>query len=119
ALPGVGGSYWTTFFPAIVLFGIGMGITVAPLTTTVMRSVSPAHTGIASGINNAVSRTAGLLAVAIVGVVALAMFNRTLDARLEGTALPPAAVEVLDTPRSRLGAMEFPPDRDRATGGAL
>lgn len=119
AVPGAGGSYWTTFFPAIVLFGIGMGITVAPLTTVVMGSVSPAHTGIASGINNAVSRTAGLLAVAVVGVVALAVFNRTFEARLEGATLPPAAVAALESQRGRLGAIEIPPTVDRATAGAL
>src|SRR4029453_2849953 len=85
----------------------------------VLRSVSPAHTGVASGINNAVSRTAGLLAVAAVGVLALAVFNRTLDLRLQGTTLPPGAAQILETQRNRLGAMEFPPDVDRATGGAL
>ena len=119
AVPSVGGGYWTTFFPAIALHGLGMAITVAPLTTVVMRSVQADHAGTASGINNAVSRVAGLLAVAIVGALTLAFFNATLDARLRGTTLPPAAAQALEEQRTRVGAIELPQGLDGATAGAL
>ena len=106
--PGVDSSYWTALLPAIVVLGLGMAISVAPLTTIVMSAVPQNRVGIASGINNAISRAAGLLAIAILGIVMLHVFNHSLDRQLSDLALPASIQQSLDNQRINLAATTVP-----------
>jgi EmrB/QacA subfamily drug resistance transporter len=115
ALPGVGGSYWTTFFPGMLVLGLGMSLTVAPLTTTVMTSISDErHAGAASGINNAVARAAGLLSIAVLGSLAVGLYARELDSRLDAAGAPPTVRHAMAAQSLRLAAAEPPPGVDAA-----
>lgn len=116
AVPGIGGSYWTTFFPAAVVLGLGLAVSVAPLSTAVMGAVDVGHVGLASGINNAVARIAGLLAIAVMGVVLLFAFSRALDTRLVPVHLSSPARQVLDAQRVQLAAMPVPSGVSAAVG---
>jgi EmrB/QacA subfamily drug resistance transporter len=108
AVPGSSGSYWTTFFPPMVVMGLGMAITVAPLTTTVMTSVDESEVGVASGINNTIARVAALLAVAIGGLVALETFDRALSDRLAVLDLSPPVRSTLAAGSRNLGEVTVP-----------
>jgi len=114
AWPGIGGSYWTTFFPGIATLGVGMAITVAPLTTTVMTSIDDErHAGAASGINNTVSRVAGLLAIAIFCAIAVTLFAHELDRRLAFAGND--VRRAMQQQRLKLAAAVPPPGVDRPT----
>ena len=114
-LPGVNAGYWQTFFPAVVVLGTGMAVSVAPLTTTVMNSVAPNRVGIASGVNNAIARGAGLLAIAVLGIVMLHSFNQALDRRLKDASVPSAVWQSLQNQRTKLAAASLPDGLDQMT----
>jgi hypothetical protein len=120
ARPGIGGSYWTTFFPAAVVFGVGMAVTVPPLTTAVMGAVSRHQVGIASGINNAVARTASLVAVAVFGVIVSTVFGQSLATQLD--AMPDLQPEIradVEARQAELAAAQPPEDADAETAAAI
>ncbi len=119
AVPGIGGSYWTTFFPAMLVLGVGMGVSVAPLTATVMSSVSPRHTGAASGVNNAISRIAGMLAVALLGAVAVGVSGNALDDRLQAMAIEPEIRAAVEQQVPRLAEAQTPAGIDGTTRETL
>src|SRR5262249_15222462 len=113
--PGVGGSDWTTFFPAVLVLGVGVSIAGAPLTTPVINAVAEQHAGTASGINNAVSRMAGLVAVAGLGTLMLIAFGSSLMRGLEGLPVSSDVKTSLRSQTQKLAAIEIPPDLDRST----
>ena len=119
ALPGTEGSYWTTFFPAVAVQGLGMSLVIAPLTTTALNSVEGRHSGLASGVNNAVSRTAGLLSIAVLGIFVFAAFSSGLDSRTEGLGLTAEQQVALDSEKVDLGGAEAPEGIDEGTGAAI
>ncbi len=108
ARPGIGGSYWTTYLPAMVVLGLGMSGVVAPLTTTVMDSASEHQAGVASGVNNAVSRVASLLSIAVLGIVAFHVFDVRLESKLNAAAFAPDVKQAVMEQRSRLTQIEAP-----------
>jgi len=102
------GPYWSAVFPAVLLQGLGMAISVAPLTTTVMGSVPEARSATASGINNAVSRVGGLLAIGAFGALMVGMFSARLNASLPSLDLPPQAAAQVRARRTDLAALTPP-----------
>jgi EmrB/QacA subfamily drug resistance transporter len=99
SMPGTGGSYWMTFLVPMLVLGLGMAITVAPLTTTVLNSVPGHQTGVASGINNAVAQIASLLMIAILGTVGIATLNRSLDQHLARSEASADVHKIVDNAR--------------------
>jgi EmrB/QacA subfamily drug resistance transporter len=108
SLPGIGGPYWRTFLPGIVVLGLGMAVSIAPLTTVIMNAAGEEDAGIASGINNAVSRAAGLLSIALFGILLANVFERELNERMNGLSLDPGVRRAVLDERAKLAAAEPP-----------
>jgi EmrB/QacA subfamily drug resistance transporter len=119
ALPVRAAGYWGAVFPAMTVWGFGMTLCVAPLTTAVMRSAGDRYAGAASGINNATARIAGMLAVALLGVAALDVFRSTLDARLERLQVSISIRQALQPEIRRLAEAQVPPQVGLAARPAL
>jgi EmrB/QacA subfamily drug resistance transporter len=111
--------YWTSFFPGILLLGAGMSCTVAPLTTTVMSSVDDRFSGLASGINNSMTRISGVLANAIFGALAVLFFASSLGPKLDPLRLDPSTKEAALAQAKNLGNAKPPSRVDTQTSALL
>ncbi len=112
AVPGTGAGYWRAFFPAFVVLGLGMAISVAPLTTVVMSSAGQERAGAASGINNAVARVAGVLAIAMLGIVMVKLFGASLSRSLTSQPFPPGVLDYVRSNEVKLAGLDLPPSLD-------
>jgi hypothetical protein len=108
ARTGLDGNYWTQYFPAVVALGLGMVITISPLTTAMLGAVSQDHAGIASGVNNAVARTASLVAVAVFGIVVAGIFYNVVITDLAALHLTPAVEQSIVAQIDRLAGIQTP-----------
>ena len=113
---GIGGNYWLDFFPPVTLLGLGMAISVAPLTTVVMNSVSQNRAGVASGVNNAVARTAGLVAIAVFGIIMLHVFKDQLNGQMTESDLPSSLMQSVQDQSNKLAAIVVPRSQDERAG---
>ncbi len=119
SVPSAGASYWKSFFPAMMVLGFGMAITVAPLTTIVMSSVDEDHAGTASGINNAVARVAGVLAIAVFGIVMVSAFSFTLKHELVNLGLSSDVFHEMQSNVSKLAGLDPPSNLDATSSAAI
>ena len=101
-------SYWVSVFPSVLIFAVGLALTVAPLTTAVLSALGPNRAGIASGVNTAISRFGGLVAVAILPALSLAGFTHGLEQRLSAATIDPAARAAVLADRQEQGALSPP-----------
>ncbi|WP_047864880.1 MFS transporter [Rubrobacter aplysinae] len=113
------GSYWTTFFPAVVVLGLGLSILVPNLTTVALNSVTGQHSGLASGVNNAFSRVASLLAIAVLGVLMFTVFSASLDSRVADLDLSGQQRAQLEERKVDLGAARPPESLSAGTAAAV
>ncbi|WP_461453469.1 MFS transporter [Mucilaginibacter sp.] len=102
--------YWTSFFPGMLVFGLGISFTVAPLTTAVMTSVSDHFSGTASGVNNAISRVANVFAIAIFGALAVLFYSGALQQQLKTINLNPKQKQEVMVQAANLGNAKVPQD---------
>lgn len=119
SVPHENARYSTAYLPALSVLGLGMALTVAPLTATVLNAVGERDTGTASGINNAVARVAGLVAIAVFGIVAVVVFDRALDQRLSESGLAAVASRIPATERRKLGAAQAPAGSTASEGSGV
>jgi EmrB/QacA subfamily drug resistance transporter len=119
AMPAVGNSYWKTYFPILLVLGFGMAVTVAPLTTVVMSSLGQDRAGTASGINNAVARVAGVLAIAVLGMAMVHTFGSRLNHTLVHLMLPPETLQQVQSEEIKLAGLQVPANLDPGTRAAI
>jgi Na+/melibiose symporter-like transporter len=115
--------YVADVLPGLMAFSLGLAMTVAPLTATVLSDADESNAGIASGVNNAIARVAGLVAIAAIGAVVAASFSSSIDDSLAGRPLGPAARSSVESAKertmSRADTSGMPPGQARAVAGAV
>ena len=113
------GDYWTDLLPALVVFALGLSMTVAPLTATVLADADEHNAGIASAVNNAIARVAGLVAIAAIGALVAAQYGSRLDDALGPALSQPPVAAAFEQARERPFSVEVVPGLDPAVAAQL